>query len=126
MKDTNDNAKPPTPVGSTGLVARLRHPQAWCDGHADELNAMREAADRIEELETAIESIKAELASLRERQRLCLTMDEAEKLALIRALQEIRDAIGMVGGDKLSPKDIVEGVRAYVPIQVRRGANDHE
>ncbi len=51
MNDTKDNREPKTGVRSTDLVARLRNPQAWCDGHADELRAMREAADRIEEME---------------------------------------------------------------------------
>ena len=42
---------------------------------------------------------------------MCETMDQAEKLALIRALQEIRDEVGLLG-DGVSPKQIVEAVRS--------------
>jgi len=58
------------------------------------------------------EQILKELEQLRERERLCESVDKAEKLALIRALQEIRDEIGLIG-DGVSPAQIVAAVRAY-------------
>jgi hypothetical protein len=55
-------------------------------------------------------ALRAEVARLREREKLCETMDKAEKLALIRSLQEIRDEVGLIG-DGVSPRQIVEAVR---------------
>jgi len=83
MKSPTDGAE----VASTGLVAQ-------------EAGATPE-----------IRALQAEVKRLKNRQSQCETMDEAEKLALIRALQEIRDAIGMIGGDRVSPKQIVDEVR---------------
>lgn len=51
----------------------------------------------------------AEVDRLQEREKKCGTMDQAEKIALIRALQEIRDAIGMFGD--VSPHQIVDAVK---------------
>jgi len=59
---------------------------------------------------TDLFALRAELARLREREKLCETMDKAEKLALIRALQEIRDEVGLLG-DGVSPRQIVDAVR---------------
>lgn len=56
-------------------------------------------------------ALRSEVARLREREKLCETMDKAEKLALIRALQEIRDEVGLFG-DGVSPRQIVEAVRS--------------
>lgn len=53
---------------------------------------------------------EAEVARLRQREKLCETMDAAEKLSLIRALQEIRDETDLIG-DGVSPREIVEAVR---------------
>lgn len=89
--ETESNNNPQSAVESTGLVG---------------IRTMSEED---------IEKLKAELALYKERQKQCATMDEAEKLALIRALQEIRDAVGMIGGDGVSPKQIVEAVRACMP-----------
>jgi hypothetical protein len=55
--------------------------------------------------------LEAELARLREREKLCPTLDEARKIALIRALQEVRDVVGLLG-DGVSPKEIVAAVHA--------------
>lgn len=55
-------------------------------------------------------ALRAELRRYREREKLCQTMDQAEKLALIRALQEIRDEVGLLG-DGVSPRQIVDAVR---------------
>lgn len=55
-------------------------------------------------------SLRVEVNRLRERERLCPTIDEAQKLALLRALQEIRDETDLLGDD-VSPRQIVEAVR---------------
>lgn len=57
-----------------------------------------------------VKRLQQENSLLKEREKLCETMDRAEKLALIRALQEIRDAAGLLG-DGVSPSQIVEAVR---------------
>ena len=60
---------------------------------------------------TYLEGCKFERDNQRllEREKMCETMDKAEKLALIRALQEIRDAVGLLG-DGVSPREIVAAV----------------
>ena len=57
-----------------------------------------------------VKKLQQENARLKEREKLCETMDEAEKLALIRALQEIRDEVGLLG-DGVSPRQIVDAVK---------------
>jgi hypothetical protein len=57
-----------------------------------------------------VKNLQQEVARFKEREKLCETMDEAEKLALIRALQEIRDEVGLFG-DGVSPRQIVDAVR---------------
>lgn len=57
-----------------------------------------------------VKKLQQEVARLKEREKLCETMDDAKKLALIRALQEIRDEVGLLG-DGVSPRQIVEAVR---------------
>jgi hypothetical protein len=61
------------------------------------------------ELERELITVTAERDDLKQRESTCETMDKAEKLALIRALQEIRDAVGPLG-DGVSPRQIVEAV----------------
>jgi len=68
---------------------------------------------------SALFALRAELTRYRERERLCETLDQAEKLALIRALQEIRDAVGLLG-DGVSPRDIVAAVRALANDEAHR------
>lgn len=58
-----------------------------------------------------VKKLQQENARLKEREKLCETMDEAEKLALLRALQEIRDEVGLFG-DGVSPRQIVEAVKS--------------
>lgn len=58
----------------------------------------------------ANDQLRAEVARLNEREALSDTLDKGQKLALIRALQEIRDAMDMLGGNTLSPREIVEAV----------------
>jgi len=55
------------------------------------------------------DQLERENERLLEREKMCETMDKAEKLALIRALQEIRDAVGLLG-DGVSPREIVAAV----------------
>lgn len=58
-----------------------------------------------------VKKLQRENARLKEREKLCETMDQAEKLALIRALQEICDEVGLFG-DGVSPRQIVEAVKS--------------
>lgn len=51
-----------------------------------------------------------ELEILRHRVKWCETADEAEKMAFIRALQEIARAVG-ISAAKSSPEQIVEAVK---------------
>jgi len=107
------------------LVERLREgaiqtPRRW-SGDCGEMSTVDEiatdelmvkAADEIEQLEAKYyEGCKFERENQRllEREKMCETMDKAEKLALIRALQEIRDAVGLLG-DGVSPREIVAAV----------------
>jgi hypothetical protein len=53
----------------------------------------------------------AEVDRLQEREKKCPTIDDAEKIALVRALQEIRDAIGLIGD--VSPRQIVDVVKIH-------------
>jgi len=55
--------------------------------------------------------LKRENERLCERERICGTIDASEKLALIRALQEIRDTVGLLG-DGVSPREIVTAVKS--------------
>lgn len=57
------------------------------------------------------DTLTAENERLKEREQLCATLDEAEKIALIRALQEIRDDVGLLG-DGVSPRQIVDSAKA--------------
>ena len=59
------------------------------------------------------EDLQEEVNRLREREKHCATLDEAEKLALIRGYQEIRDAIGLLSDD-VSPREIVAKVKEVV------------
>ena len=56
--------------------------------------------------------LAAEYRKLRDRERQCPTMQEAEARALVRALQEIGEATGML--ETASPRQIVERVRKIV------------
>ena len=56
--------------------------------------------------------LAAEYRKLRDRERQCSTMQEAEARALVRALQEIGEATGML--ETASPRQIVERVRKIV------------
>ena len=67
--------------------------------------------------------LQAENANYKEREKLCESIDEAEKLALIRALQEIRDSVGLIG-DGVSPKDIVEKTKELAQLRAKAEAWD--
>lgn len=111
------------------LIGYLQRRKAERDQLRADLKASREARDaeqivlagaRAENCE-----LRSEVAKLTEREKHCATMDQAQKLALIRALQEIRDALGAQGGDELSPRQIVEAVREQSAEVARLRADDH-
>lgn len=58
---------------------------------------------------TCVREMREELQQLRARQRACESMDEAQKLALIRALMECGSALGLVDP---SPAQVVSAVQA--------------
>lgn len=96
-QNTQSPATPPEQACDTDLlVSELRRLSAPTADREDADWLMGDAADRIEMLE--------------ERCRKCATMDEAQKMALIRAMQEIGYAVGAIGNE-LSPREIVERVK---------------
>lgn len=56
------------------------------------------------------DKIKIELAQYKEREKHCATLDQAEKLALAYAMQQIGDAVGL-NGLSSSPAQIVAEVK---------------
>lgn len=57
--------------------------------------------------------LEKEYKKLQERERHCPTMDEAEKVALLKALQEIAEAVGL-NPMIHSPRQTVEAVKSLV------------
>lgn len=97
-----------TPLGQTGdheghSAIRTENGGYW---YADEVTD----DDHIIEVHAEIVRRVNDYTRLVEREKLCATIDEAEKLALLRALQEIRDEVGLFG-DGVSPKQVVDAVR---------------
>lgn len=83
-----------------GIIAEA---QAIVDG----LGSSESAADGCAGV--TVSALAAELEMLRDRERKCPTMQEAEARSLVRALQEIADATGML--PSASPAQIVNRVR---------------
>ena len=54
-------------------------------------------------------AIAERVSSMSDREKRCHTMDEAEKVALLRAIQEILHLVGLNNNN--SPKDAVDAVR---------------
>lgn len=97
-----------TPLGDTGdheghSVIRTENGGFW---YADDVSG----CDHVVKAHAEIVRRVNDYPRLVEREKLCPTIDQAEKLALIRALQEIRDEVGLFG-DGVSPKQIVDAVR---------------
>lgn len=57
-----------------------------------------------------IEQLEKEVSRLKQRERTCATMDQAEKIALVRALQECAEALGL--GTNATLEDLVKAVTA--------------
>lgn len=64
---------------------------------------------RNEEWMTELIEAEGLLNEYADREKKCATMDEAEKFALVRALQEIGNIVGFLGAEH-SPKELVEMV----------------
>jgi len=83
------------------LAQRLRNPSSapnWA------------TADRwMIEAAAALEAQAAQIATMQARERACATMDEAQKVSLIRALQECCQALGL-DAMKTSPAELVKAV----------------
>lgn len=96
------------PLGDTGdveghSVIRTENGGYW---YADDVSGDDHVSDAHAEIVRRVN----DYPRLVEREKLCATINEAEKLALLRALQEIRDEVGLFG-DGVSPKQIVDAVR---------------
>lgn len=59
---------------------------------------------------SCIEALRIELDHLKEREKQCPTMLESEARALLRALQEIAESVGLTAHN--SPRETVEAVKA--------------
>lgn len=70
--------------------------------------------NRLPATGAAIVKMQAEIDMLRERERRCQTMQEAEARSLLRALQEIASDLGL-DTERASPAQIVDAVRALKP-----------
>lgn len=58
-----------------------------------------------------IQELTAEVTRLKQRERICETMDQAEKIALVRALQECAEALG-ISDTNPTPAALVAAVTA--------------
>lgn len=93
------------PTGGAPLERRVR------PAKGPDLRRTLRAARLCDELGHTGDTLAAleELKRLRARERACATMDEAEKIALVRALQECCAALGM--HDMTTPSELVRAVR---------------
>lgn len=71
--------------------------------------------DDCEEIAAVVLACDAEIYArdaerLKQRERMCATMDQAEKIALVRCLQECAEALGI--GTNPSPAELVKAVTA--------------
>ena len=78
-----------------------------CDA---EIYAQDATARQREAWRHRIAMLEAEVSRLKQRERMCATMDQAEKIALVRALQECAEALGL--GNNPTPADLVKAVTA--------------
>lgn len=97
--DTDLLPKPELPAPDREWVGRL----ATVEYHSREL-IERYGDDRAEH---AAAPLRRQIEELRARERQCATMDEAEKVSLVRCLQELGKALGI---DQPSPADLVAAV----------------
>jgi hypothetical protein len=95
--------------------------EAWFDGYdyqsvflaeSESLSGAWVSAEEAISIEAERDCLAARVAILEEREKNCATMDEAEKIALFRALQEIAKTID--AGSDPSPADVVRGVTSLV------------
>jgi hypothetical protein len=78
-----------------------------CDA---EIYAQDATARQREAWRPRIATLEAEVERLKQREHMCATMDQAEKIALVRALQECAEALGL--GNNPTPADVVKAVTA--------------
>lgn len=67
------------------------------------------------------EDLQRELDTLREREKSCATMDEAQKVAIVRAFQECCDALG-IDSMRTSPADLVREVTRRCAVRPATGS----
>lgn len=89
----------------------------WLDNHVVyDFETYQSIGELVAEVIKAAETenpMESELDILRHRVKWCETSDEAEKMALIRALQEISQAVG-ISATKFSPEQIVDAVKGMI------------
>jgi hypothetical protein len=85
--------------------------RALCDDAWDAVETLqRIGACQAAHHRKQIQALEAEVARLKQREHICETMDQAEKIALVRALQECAEALGL--GNNPTPADVVKAVTA--------------
>ena len=99
-------------VPTETLTARLKElADAICGGKKsfDNEFTMRVPAECDRDADLVLAESARRMADMTERERRCPTMDEAEKVALLRAIQEIIHLVGL--NNENSPKDAVDAMR---------------
>jgi hypothetical protein len=83
--------------------------RALCDDAWDTVETLqRVGACQAAHQRKRIQQLEEEVSRLKQRERTCATMDQAEKMALVRALQECAEALGL--GNNPAPADVVKAV----------------
>ena len=83
----------------------------YCDAWPDRIAIIGDHCDIIAYAANRVQPLMSEIDRLRERERRCPTMQEAEARSLLRALQEIAGHLGM-NTEQSSPAQIVAAVRS--------------
>lgn len=95
-----DKSRQPLGVGSSEGLGPA--PRWWhCDTHGPGTRSAWGCPECVREM-------RADLATLRAREKACATMDDAQKVSLVRALQECCNTLGLHA--MASPADLVREV----------------
>jgi hypothetical protein len=100
--------------GRCQTLERLGERGGFWPNELDELYPQwREHVDEIYLLRKEVETLRACVEQMSEREKKCPTMAEAESRALLRTVQEIAGAVGL-NTESSSPRETVEAVLALV------------
>jgi len=93
--------------------AKKYHPSGpggqMCGSEQYRLVATGLAFEAMQTAAVALEAQAAQIAAMKAREKACATMDEAQKVSLIRAMQECCQALGL-DAMKTSPAELVKAV----------------